>query len=70
MDVEGPNDWAYGHNRLIIPGSSRITFKFRAPAELTQQGSGEMLVIGLTYFANEHMPDCEVDCLFNGKCVI
>ena len=40
VEVEGPNDWAYGHNRLIIPSSSRITFKFRIPHEHTQTDEG------------------------------
>ena len=33
-NTQGSNDWAYGHNRLVNPGRSKIQVKFQVPVEM------------------------------------
>lgn len=53
--TEGQFDWAYGHNRMCNPGSSKFFIKFQIPSE---HSTSEKYKLRLNCFAPWNMGDC------------
>ena len=47
----GPNDWAYGHNRLTYPGESSMQYQFTIAKEKLLENPASQVIVKLNYFA-------------------
>ena len=68
---QGANDWAYGHNRLLYPGSSSIKANFRPPVGGAREAYPDCKFIMRTaYFGPWNMDPCTINLKVNGENVL
>ena len=70
MSVIGPNDWAYGHNRLWTAGQSAIEINYNIPfAEIREHYPNARFKLDSAYFAAWNMYDLITETTVNGHVV-
>lgn len=68
--VLGNNDWAYGYNRLLTPGQSRIEISYNIPfAEIRKHYPDARIKLDSAYFAPWNMNHLIVETTVNGHIV-
>ena len=64
--IVGSNDWAYKHNRLTNPGSSKMTVKFMIPASMIKMNYPDAtIILRAAYFGPWNMSPCTVSLKLN-----
>ena len=69
--MEGANDWAYNHNRLLSPGQSKIKVQYQLPVEMTRMNlPNSKFILRTAYFAPWKMSPCTITVSVNGEKVL